>query len=134
MPYREFVDAAGTAWRVWDTRPHSAANVRARYADGWLSFECDTERRRLCPIPGGWADAGEEELWAWVVVSEPVRPAARAAGPAARSGEAPTGGAGVPPVAGGQAPAAPDPLEGTRAAVSRARRVIQEIDRLSGSL
>ena len=31
-------------------------------AAGWLTFECDAERRRLTPIPRGWADLADEEL------------------------------------------------------------------------
>lgn len=114
---------------MWDTRPHSAANVRPRYADGWLSFECDTERRRLCPIPSGWVDAGVVELSAWIIASEPVRTAAQPA----RAATTPEAGTGDGHKAGEPAPAAPDPLAGTRAVIDRARSVIRAIDELSGS-
>src|SRR5687767_14456543 len=55
--YREFVDDAGTFWRVWDTYPVAANTLRAvspNYAGGWLTFESDAERRRLAPIPPEW--------------------------------------------------------------------------------
>jgi hypothetical protein len=30
--------------------------------DGWLVFMADTERRRLAPIPAGWADLDDSHL------------------------------------------------------------------------
>ena len=63
---REFTDSAGIAWRVWDTRPTTAA-VRDAYLDGWLTFEQQAPlgrapRKRLVPIPDGWEDLREDDL------------------------------------------------------------------------
>lgn len=73
MAYRDFTDNSGVEWKVWDTYPHSAANVRAGYAGGWLSFESSAERRRLQPVPAGWAQATEDELWEWLGRASVVR-------------------------------------------------------------
>ncbi len=66
---REFKDANGTAWKVWDVYPYSGRAPRGSAADpastfsafptrelseGWLVFECDNEKRRLAPIPPEW--------------------------------------------------------------------------------
>jgi hypothetical protein len=32
------------------------------FRDGWLVFECDSERRRLAPIPEDWEELADEEL------------------------------------------------------------------------
>jgi hypothetical protein len=44
-------------------------------AQGWLAFQSDTVRRRLSPIPDGWADRTEEELIALCRTARPVPPA-----------------------------------------------------------
>lgn len=79
MPLREFADALGHVWQVWDTYPditdaplnkHSifleytafqqpqAARqqrvVRPEYEDGWLTFKYRNDWRRLAPIPAEW--------------------------------------------------------------------------------
>lgn len=64
---RGFIDAGGTEWRVWQVLPHSltgqpdATETFARvslngtpFANGWLCFESQVEKRRLAPIPEGW--------------------------------------------------------------------------------
>lgn len=63
---RQFTDANGTTWRVWDVWPRnsrtstSAAHPGlevfpgANLSDGWLCFECDREKRRLAPVPPEW--------------------------------------------------------------------------------
>lgn len=66
MAYREFTDSAGVLWRVWDTFPRREAGVRPQYSQGWIGFECQTERRRLAPIPKGWESATEDELWGYL--------------------------------------------------------------------
>ncbi len=68
MGYREFVDDAGTLWRVWDTYPVAANRLRSvspGYAAGWLTFESDAERRRLTPIPPEWEFATREVMGHW---------------------------------------------------------------------
>ena len=72
MAYREFTDPAGVHWRAWDTYPSSVSNVRSIYADGWLGFESDRERRRLHPVPQGWADATDDDLRVWLGEAVPV--------------------------------------------------------------
>jgi hypothetical protein len=84
MAHRQFLDAAGVEWTVYDVNPRaderrvqqrrdSSAEVdgfadrrsedrRAtvgairppRLTRGWLCFESKGERRRLQPIPDGW--------------------------------------------------------------------------------
>ena len=61
MAIREFTDRKGDTWRVWETRP-STSRLRPQFREGWLTFEHDDVRRRLSPIPDGWADADELEL------------------------------------------------------------------------
>jgi hypothetical protein len=67
---REFKDANGTPWKVWDVYPHSGRGARNQGAtdsasavsalpsralhEGWLVFECAREKRRLAPIPPEW--------------------------------------------------------------------------------
>lgn len=78
---REFTDKSGVAWRVWDVYP-TALNRRSsgsmpvvgearvssatpEFAEGWLCFESETDKRRLVPIPNGWEfrdSGGLEEL------------------------------------------------------------------------
>lgn len=84
MAHREFFDAGGTQWTVWDVHPTAAMSVlgaaapvgdvaarsggrgdqgvtraaieyvEAALAAGWLCFESTSEKRRLAPIPSGW--------------------------------------------------------------------------------
>ncbi len=64
-------EPAGT--RVIDRRMRERRRLRGlrislppRLAQGWIAFECGDERRRVAPIPAGWAmlpDAGLRELW-----------------------------------------------------------------------
>lgn len=65
---RQFKDANGTSWRVWDVYPQQSHTQRSsadpnsafsafpsqQLRDGWLVFECDNEKRRLAPIPPEW--------------------------------------------------------------------------------
>ena len=82
MPLREFVDADGMRWKVWDV---SAAQVHPRlkeenfyagYDLGWLTFEAEGGeiRRRLCPCPANWEDSSPEELERLWREAEPVAP------------------------------------------------------------
>lgn len=91
MAYREFEDAAGRLWRVWDVYPTRAerrlgaerrgadrsGEERRRWdetrvlvppalLDGWLCFETGGERRRLAPVPSGWDGAPDAQLLAWL--------------------------------------------------------------------
>jgi hypothetical protein len=75
MATRAFTDRQGDGWKVWETIPQDARGCLPAFAKGWLTFEHATrgERRRLAPIPEGWADAGEERLMLMCRVAEPVR-------------------------------------------------------------
>ena len=41
---------------------HRRVGVAAVYANGWLCFENDEEKRRLAPIPEAWQKATPEDL------------------------------------------------------------------------
>jgi hypothetical protein len=72
MALREFMDGRGKSWRVWDTRPRGGT-VREDYRDGWLTFEQGVARRRLVPIPDGWAELSDEALRELCVAARPER-------------------------------------------------------------
>lgn len=127
MAYREFRDSSGALWRTWDTRPNTAANVRTRFADGWVCFESERERRRLEPIPDGWTEATEDELWEWLARAEPAPRLAE--GGLLAVARVPAGVAGAPALPA----SSPVLLERTRSAVVRARAVIAAIDTALGT-
>jgi hypothetical protein len=87
MAHRTFVDAAKVEWEVWEVYPtlterrvlgdrrgirrntpeRRIASVPRIALDrdlrrGWLAFKSSYERRRLTPIPEGWADSTETQL------------------------------------------------------------------------
>jgi hypothetical protein len=85
MTYREFKDDDDRLWEVWEVRPAAIerrqADDRRRYPrefsdrraslqlrllggmrDGWLTFQCGNERRRLAPIPEGWTMLSDDTL------------------------------------------------------------------------
>ena len=97
MAHREFVDANGVHWQVWAVVPSSAdrrempdrrADPRAKperrtrrelrirmepaLRNGWLVFESAHEKRRLNPIPEGWAELGDVELIALLRAATPT--------------------------------------------------------------
>jgi hypothetical protein len=74
MAYLEFQDSAGLTWRVWDTYPSRPEVIDTAWRDGWLTFECGAVRRRLTPIPNGWAEAEPPRLELMCKVAEPSRP------------------------------------------------------------
>lgn len=57
---------AEVAWTVWDVHPSSPERLRPSVAEamqvGWLVFECQTEKRRVVPIPAGWESWPDGEL------------------------------------------------------------------------
>ena len=75
MATRAFTDRQGDGWKVWETVPQDARGCLPAYAKGWLTFEHAErgDRRRLAPIPDGWADASDERLQLMCRVAEPVR-------------------------------------------------------------
>jgi len=67
MALRSFTDSQGQEWRVWNVVPQydSARDedtLTPGLQGGWLCFETAGHKRRLSPIPGGWEEAGSEEL------------------------------------------------------------------------
>jgi hypothetical protein len=62
MAYREYTDSSGAAWKVWNTAPVPGAVLSSVMRDGWLTFECDGERRRLAPVPPDWEQLTAAEL------------------------------------------------------------------------
>lgn len=103
MPLREFVDAEGKRWQVWQIQPRtiapsytgperrqnavsdfvperrSAASSRRLLTPeldgGWLCFMADEEKRRLIPIPEDWEWCSEEALEAYCAAARGVPPA-----------------------------------------------------------
>jgi len=64
---RQFRDAAGVQWTVYQTERNASAERRdhllpAEYRHGWLVFESATEKRRLAPVPPRWSDLSDEAL------------------------------------------------------------------------
>ena len=72
MAHREFTDQSGVTWQVWDViptlldsrRPSAAprARVRPAFLNGWLAFQCPSERRRLVPVPDRWQEMDDAAL------------------------------------------------------------------------
>ena len=81
MAERSFSGPDGTPWQAWDVVPgqhsdwptHARQHLPQAMSEGWLCFECDDEKRRLHPIPGGWEALGDDELWALSRQAEPVK-------------------------------------------------------------
>jgi hypothetical protein len=76
MAMREFTDRHGREWRVWDTLPQtqSVGSFPVRHPTGWLTFECEDEKRRLSPIPDGWSAHDVPGLMLLLVRAEIVPP------------------------------------------------------------
>ena len=97
MAHRELRDRDGVTWQVWEVVPRSAerrdgAERRAEnrvkrerrvrqelrirmasdLANGWLVFESAHEKRRLKPIPDGWADRDDDMLAALLAEAVPA--------------------------------------------------------------
>ena len=62
---RAYLDSTGVEWRVWDVFPSAGGSdpvtdtlpgslKNTAFANGWLCFESQSEKRRLAPIPAGW--------------------------------------------------------------------------------
>jgi hypothetical protein len=70
MAHREFTDAAGVLWAVWDVQPSiSTDGVSAPgillgedAAQGWLAFQSPTERRRFYMPPANWETFTDAQL------------------------------------------------------------------------
>ena len=63
MPSKNFTDASGMSWRVWNTIPVSGAVINPGFDKGWLTFESDAGAlRRLAPIPPDWENLPANRL------------------------------------------------------------------------
>lgn len=72
MSQREFIDSKGTHWLVWSTTPISGSVLASDMQKGWLTFESETERRRLVPVPRDWEDAAAERMELYCRAAQPV--------------------------------------------------------------
>jgi hypothetical protein len=55
----------GQRWEVWEVRLGERGgrrSVHPELTEGWLTFESEAVKRRLAPIPEGWADLDDETL------------------------------------------------------------------------
>jgi len=62
MAHRTFTSGDGRSWEVWEGRPDTLEGLPAALCDGWLAFECGSDRRRLAPIPSEWSALSVEQL------------------------------------------------------------------------
>jgi hypothetical protein len=91
MPKRQFRDATGASWDVWDVRPSDASRVYDRAVaresrvpetpilsldplleNGWLCFQAGPERRRFAPIPPAWWELPDGVLRVMLEIANPV--------------------------------------------------------------
>ena len=87
MALREFTDAEGRRWRVWETVPARAATL-GEFRGGWLTFDDGAERRRLAPVPEGWSELTDARLALLIRVARPSPTSAgNYNGPERRHGE-----------------------------------------------
>jgi hypothetical protein len=49
-----------------------SVSVASEYSNGWLCFEGEGEKRRLAPVPPGWAEAGPDRLATWLQAAKRV--------------------------------------------------------------
>ena len=101
MAHRAFQDARGRTWQVWTVeptfverrltppspedppvierrqRPSVRMKIGPEWTRGWLAFETEGEKRRLAPIPSGWADCTDEQLSELCAGAIEVRPSRR---------------------------------------------------------
>jgi hypothetical protein len=72
-----FTDDAARAWEVREIRQPILEDPHLRFlppefAQGWLLFTSDGERRRLAPLPPGWQLAGDDLMRRWCRDASPV--------------------------------------------------------------
>lgn len=81
MAVRTFDSPDGTTWTAWEVipgrvseyRPAVGSHLPRQMADGWLCFDCGSEKRRLFPLPPNWSGRTDAELWFLCRAAEPVR-------------------------------------------------------------
>lgn len=94
MAHRRIADHARRVWDVWEVNPASVARkvteerrsqpgvrvqrkemrivVADELREGWLAFQCESERRRITPIPLGWEAMTDDELLGLLARATPV--------------------------------------------------------------
>jgi hypothetical protein len=79
---REFTDSVGVTWTVREINPGPMPRKLSellgpdRRKGGWLLFLSSTgEKRRLAPVPVGWAGLSERELEGYCMRARGVPPA-----------------------------------------------------------
>ena len=73
MAYREFVDSAEVLWRAWATVPTVGKILSKGFETGWLTFESQSECRRLTPIPSGWENYPDAKLSLLLTAATPAK-------------------------------------------------------------
>ncbi|MBW3655382.1 MAG: hypothetical protein KY444_04700 [Gemmatimonadetes bacterium] len=80
MALREFTDADGVAWQVWNVIPTlerrgiplAGIALSPKATRGWLAFQSATDRRRLYDPPEGWDVLSDDELRTFCRAAMPV--------------------------------------------------------------
>jgi hypothetical protein len=83
MPHRKVTDQHGHDWDVWDVNPSAIdrrlqaqphtpdrrkenvgfiGRVNPRLREGWLTFQCENEKRRLTPVPQCWEQLSDPAM------------------------------------------------------------------------
>lgn len=75
---RQIRDAAGVEWTVYEVNPtaspwRAVGSLPEGYQNGWLCFECATEKRRLTPLPREWRELPIEQLSSLLLSAIQVR-------------------------------------------------------------
>ena len=80
MAVRDIRDEQGISWKVWavmasSIHPKTAAeDYLGEYSEGWLCFECSTQRRRLAHFPQDWDKLPDKELVRLLKTAQVVQP------------------------------------------------------------
>ena len=75
VPLREIIDEEGEHWQVFDVYPTDGAQtgvLRESFLNGWLCFQSIKGRRRVVPIPEGWAEISDQKLRLMLSVAPPT--------------------------------------------------------------
>ena len=80
MAVREVVAEDGIQWKVWAVmasaiHPKTAAeDYLGEFSEGWLCFECATQRRRLARFPQDWDRLPDKDLLRLLQSAQLVQP------------------------------------------------------------
>jgi hypothetical protein len=95
MSHRQFEDESGRLWEAWDVYPSTVERhlnsdhpttstgngssgrsmtftLPAELRAGWLAFQCDSESRRLAPIPENWTRMSDSDLTRLASQAKPI--------------------------------------------------------------